>query len=47
VDPGIGSTIACGELKLGGECWVSSVELISPTSTMYVKNVGFIREVIH
>jgi hypothetical protein len=25
-DPGIGSTIACGELTLGGECWVSSVE---------------------
>jgi hypothetical protein len=28
-------------------CWVSSVEWLSPTSIMYGKNIGFIREVTH
>jgi hypothetical protein len=34
------------ELTLGEKCWVSSVEWLSPTSTMYGKVVGFMRKVV-
>jgi hypothetical protein len=47
VDPDIGSTYRMWELTLGGRMLGFKCEWLSPTSTMYGKNVGFIREVTH